>query len=43
MGQLETFSQLVLFDFDSQSYGVANGPWSIQDMPRFHHRKWTET
>ena len=35
---LETFSQLVMFDFDTQTYGIAAAPWSIKDAPRFHHR-----
>lgn len=35
---LETFSQLVTFDFDTQTYVVAKAPWSITDSPRFPHR-----
>ena len=38
MKGLETFSQLVQFDFDSQSYNVKNSPWAIDDAPRFPHR-----
>jgi hexosaminidase len=35
---LETFSQLVEFDFETMAYGVAYGPWAIIDEPRFPHR-----
>ena len=36
---LETFSQLVSFDFDSNSYVLTGGvPYSIEDAPRFAHR-----
>jgi hexosaminidase len=35
---LETFSQLVTFDFDTESYEVMYAPWSINDSPRFPHR-----
>jgi len=35
---LETFSQLVTFDFDSGGYVLANAPWAITDAPRFPHR-----
>jgi hexosaminidase len=38
MRGLETFSQLVLYDFDKMNYNVQNGPWSIKDAPRFPHR-----
>jgi hexosaminidase len=38
MRGLETFSQLVLYDFDTMSYNIQNGPWSINDAPRFQHR-----
>ena len=33
---LETFSQMVAFDFDAGSYGVP--AWKIDDKPRFAHR-----
>jgi hypothetical protein len=36
---LETFSQLVLFNFSSKSYFVASTPWTISDFPRFKHRE----
>jgi len=35
---LESFSQLVRFNFDKEEYEVANGPWKIDDSPRFPHR-----
>lgn len=35
---LETFSQVVTFDYDSQTYVVAEAPWQIMDAPRFPHR-----
>jgi hypothetical protein len=35
---METFSQLVDFDFDKQSYTIDQAPWSIDDAPRFPHR-----
>jgi hexosaminidase len=35
---LETLSQLVVFDFETEMYSVAHAPWSIQDEPRFPHR-----
>ena len=35
---LETFSQLINFDFDTGTYTVADAPWSITDTPRFPHR-----
>ena len=35
---LETFSQLVTFDFDLKTYGIAAAPWTIDDAPRFPHR-----
>lgn len=35
---LETFSQLVRFNFDLEQYQVAHSPWSIGDAPRFAHR-----
>ena len=38
MRGLETFSQLVAFDFESESYVVENAPWTITDAPRFPHR-----
>lgn len=36
---LETFSQLVAFDFDDQTYAVHGAPWKIEDAPRFPHRE----
>ena len=35
---LETFSQLVGFDFESASYVVEGAPWRVDDAPRFPHR-----
>eukprot|EP00908_Phaeocystis_cordata_P018122 Transcript_29514.p2 GENE.Transcript_29514~~Transcript_29514.p2 ORF type:complete len:586 (-),score=168.89 Transcript_29514:155-1849(-) len=35
---LETFSQLVRFDFDANGYTVPGAPWDIKDAPRFQHR-----
>jgi len=35
---LETFSQLVEFDFDTRAYVIHGAPWAIQDAPRFPHR-----
>ncbi len=35
---LETFSQLVMFDFDSEAYTIPSAPWGITDSPRFPHR-----
>ena len=36
---METLSQLVRFDFDTQTYAIASAPVEIDDMPRFHHRE----
>lgn len=35
---LETFSQLVVFDFDAAGYVIEGAPWVITDAPRFPHR-----
>jgi hypothetical protein len=35
---LETFSQMVVFDFDERAYYIDNLPWNINDTPRFPHR-----
>lgn len=35
---LETFSQLVTFNFDSKLYEIHQAPWKIKDKPRFPHR-----
>eukprot|EP00927_Polykrikos_kofoidii_P041997 TRINITY_DN3586_c0_g1_i3.p1 TRINITY_DN3586_c0_g1~~TRINITY_DN3586_c0_g1_i3.p1 ORF type:complete len:576 (-),score=65.44 TRINITY_DN3586_c0_g1_i3:138-1814(-) len=35
---LETFSQLVTFDFRAGAYFVESAPYSIDDKPRFPHR-----
>jgi len=35
---LETFSQLLAFNFDTDSYAIADAPWVITDAPRFPHR-----
>lgn len=36
---LESFSQLVRFNFFKKEYQIDNAPWSIQDAPRFKHRE----
>eukprot|EP00041_Stephanoeca_diplocostata_P015802 m.303241 g.303241 ORF g.303241 m.303241 type:complete len:536 (+) comp20161_c0_seq1:90-1697(+) len=35
---LETFSQLVTFNFETETYEIQGAPWSITDAPRFPHR-----
>lgn len=35
---LETFAQLVRFDFSTETYHIAQTPWTITDAPRFPHR-----
>jgi hexosaminidase len=35
---LETFSQLVFYNFTSGVYQINNVPWNITDKPRFPHR-----
>lgn len=35
---LETFSQLVSFQFSGEDYSLSGVPWSISDAPRFTHR-----
>jgi hexosaminidase len=35
---LETASQLVEFDFETQAYRVRHSPWHVTDAPRFAHR-----
>ena len=35
---LETLSQMILFDFENESYVLKNAPWNIIDAPRFPHR-----
>lgn len=35
---LESLSQLVLFDFDTQEFSIPGSPISIQDAPRYNHR-----
>ena len=35
---LETLSQLIGFNFDTEMYEVRNAPWSVIDKPRFPHR-----
>lgn len=35
---LETFSQLVRYNFTGRSYEVRQAPWVIHDAPRFPHR-----
>ena len=36
---LETFSQLVTFDFAQRSYVIQHTPWHVIDQPRFPHRE----
>eukprot|EP00056_Hartaetosiga_gracilis_P011549 m.175691 g.175691 ORF g.175691 m.175691 type:complete len:608 (+) comp13519_c1_seq3:29-1852(+) len=36
---LETLSQLITFDFDTQGYFIPGAPWKIDDAPRFSHRE----
>jgi hypothetical protein len=35
---LETFSQLVQWDWDNHTHVIRAAPWWIQDAPRFAHR-----
>ena len=35
---LETLSQMVRFNFTTQTYSIAAAPWAITDAPRFPHR-----
>ena len=35
---LETFSQLVIFDYDQEQYFIPNCPITINDAPRYPHR-----
>lgn len=35
---LETFSQMLVFDFDTATYTLPQAPWAIDDAPRFPHR-----
>eukprot|EP00911_Craspedida_sp_UC1_P000889 UC1_evm1s677 len=39
MHGLETLSQLISFDFDTETYTIASAPWVITDRPRFKHRE----
>eukprot|EP00727_Mastigamoeba_balamuthi_P006293 m51a1_g2284 putative beta-hexosaminidase 3-like (916) ;mRNA; f:394744-398356 len=36
---LQTLSQLVAFDFATETYSVPGCPWHIEDNPRFTHRE----
>lgn len=36
---LETLSQLISFNFDTQQYEIPLAPWHIEDKPRFSHRE----
>ena len=40
---LETFSQLVRFDFIGGAYTLRWAPWRIEDEPRFPHRGLSES
>lgn len=35
---LQTFSQLVIFNYTTHSYQIPNSPWNIFDYPRYSHR-----
>lgn len=35
---LESFSQLIMFNFSRKVYNIPNAPWRIIDKPRFPHR-----
>lgn len=35
---LETFSQLVIFNFTTRTYEIHGAPWHIEDSPRFAYR-----
>jgi len=35
---IETFSQMVLYDYDMAMYTLPNAAWTITDSPRFPHR-----
>ena len=35
---LETFSQMVIFDFDAEVHTLPLAPWAVRDEPRFAHR-----
>jgi hexosaminidase len=35
---LETFSQMVVFDYVMDMYTLPDAPWMIEDVPRFPHR-----
>jgi hexosaminidase len=38
MWGMESFSQIVRFDFETEAYSIANAPWHVHDTPRFPHR-----
>lgn len=38
MWGMESFSQLVRFNFTAEVYSIANAPWKLHDAPRFPHR-----
>jgi hexosaminidase len=38
MHGLETFSQMLVFDYDEEMYTLPQAPWAIDDAPRFPHR-----
>lgn len=38
MWGMESFSQLVRFNFTAGVYIIANAPWTLHDSPRFPHR-----
>jgi hexosaminidase len=38
MWGMESFSQIVRFNFTTQAYSIASAPWRLHDAPRFPHR-----
>ena len=38
MWGMESFSQIVRFNFTAEAYSIANAPWQLHDSPRFPHR-----
>ena len=38
MWGMESFSQMVRFNFTAEAYSIANAPWQLHDSPRFPHR-----
>ena len=36
---METLSQMIVFNYDTQTYEIRDAPWKITDAPRFAHRE----